>query len=173
MAISRRLARPLLSSSFVVTGTQVLRDPRGAAEELRPWLDRVGPTLRARRIPLPDDAETTARILAAAQVAAAGALALGRAPRTSAAVLTATMLPALLARDPRAGDDPAAKQRQVARTATQASLVGGALLAALDTEGRPGLAWRARRATRDARRQARHIAKETKLEARLAASSLT
>ena len=33
-------------------------------------------------------------------------------------------------------------------------LLGGLLLAAVDTEGKPGLAWRAQRAAKDARRAA-------------------
>lgn len=173
MAISRRLARPLLSSSFLVTGTQALKDPTAAAEGLRPFVDRVVPQLRQRGLPLPQDPAVLARGLAAVQVAAAGALALGKAPRASAVVLTTSMLPSLIAQAPAGPDDSASRQRKVAETARSASLVGGVLLAALDTEGRPGLAWRARRATRDARRQARHLAKEARLEARLAAKSLS
>lgn len=173
MAISRRLVRPLLSSSFLVTGTQVLKDPAPAAEGLRPFVDRVVPTLRARGLPVPQDPTTLAKALAGVQVAAAGALAVGRAPRLSAVVLTTSLLPALAASSPSASDDPATRQRNVSETAKNASLVGAAFLAALDTEGRPGLAWRARRATRDARRQARHLAKEARLEAKLATKSLT
>lgn len=172
MAISRRIARPLLSSAFLASGAQALKDPRTAARDLRPWLDRVVPAARARGLPLPEDTAATARLLAGVQVAAATALALGKAPRTSATVLTATLVPALVTSNPLAASDPATKQRRLVETATNASLVGGLLLAALDTEGRPGLAWRARRATRDARRQARHLAKEATLEARLAAKSL-
>lgn len=172
MAISRRIVRPLLSSSFLTTGTQVLKDPRGAGEELRPWLDRVGPAARSRGIPVPHDPITVARGLAGIQVAAAGALALGKAPRTSALVLAAALAPTVLA-GAGSSDTPGAKQRRLGEATKNASLVGGLLLAALDTEGRPGLAWRARRASRDARRQARHLAKETTLEAKLAAKSLT
>ena len=46
------------------------------------------------------------------------------------------------------------------------------MLAAVDTEGRPGVAWRARHVASGARREARHSAKQAKLEARLAAKSL-
>lgn len=170
MALTRRIARPLLSSSFITSGTQVLREPGAAAEELRPWLDKVGPAARARGIPVPQDPATAARALASVQVAAAGALALGKAPRTSAALLAAALLPTALATT--ASGNPDASRRKVTEATRNASLVGGLLLAALDTEGRPGLAWRARRASRDARRQARHLAKETALEAKLAAKSI-
>lgn len=174
MALSRRIARPLLSSGFITSSVQVLKDPRSAGEALRPWVDRVGPAARSRGIPLPQDPVTLARATAALQLGAATALALGKAPRASAAVLTAAMVPTVLANSPWGADlDAATKERNLTETAKNASLVGGVLLAALDTEGRPGLAWRARRATRDARRQARHLAKETALEAKLATKSLT
>ena len=46
-------------------------------------------------------------------------------------------------------------------------MLGGLLLAAVDTEGKPGLAWRARRAAADVRREARQVAKDARREAKL------
>ncbi len=43
-----------------------------------------------------------------------------------------------------------------------ASMLGGLLLAAVDTEGKPGVAWRARRAASDVRREARQLAKDAR-----------
>ena len=37
-------------------------------------------------------------------------------------------------------------------------MLGGLLIAAVDTEGKPGVAWRTRRAAKDVRREARHLA---------------
>ena len=68
--------------------------------------------------------------------------------------------------------DPAAKANQKIHFFKNLSMLGGLLLAAVDTEGRPGVAWRARRAATDVRRQAKHLGREAKLEARLAAKSL-
>ncbi|QCC77682.1 DoxX family membrane protein [Nocardioides daphniae] len=124
--------------------------------------------------PAPQDPAVLARAAAAVQIGAAGALALGKAPRLSAALLAASLAPTALAANPLdSSADPRHRQRNIAETAKNASLLGGVLLASVDTEGRPGLAWRARRATRDAKRQAAHLAKEARLEARLAAKSLT
>jgi putative oxidoreductase len=47
------------------------------------------------------------------------------------------------------------------------SMMGGLMLAGVDTQGKPGLAWRTRHAARSARREAKH----TKRQARLAAKS--
>lgn len=174
MAISRRIARPLLSSAFIATSVQVLKDPGPAADNLRAWSDRVVPAARAQGIPLPQDPAVLARAAAAVQLAAAGALALGKAPRLSAVLLTAALAPNALASSPLNPTlDSASRERNVVETAKNASLLGGLLLATVDTEGRPGIAWRARRAARDAKRQARHLTKEAKLETRLAGKSLT
>ncbi|MET0838721.1 MAG: hypothetical protein ABWY19_08080, partial [Marmoricola sp.] len=68
--------------------------------------------------------------------------------------------------------DPAAKNNQRLQFAKNMSVLGGLILAAVDTEGRPGVAWRAKHATSGARREVRHVAKQAKLEARLAAKSI-
>jgi hypothetical protein len=47
------------------------------------------------------------------------------------------------------------------------SMLGGVLLAGVDTEGKPGVAWRAQRAARDVKREARQLAKDARHEARL------
>ena len=170
MAITRRLARPLLASVFVVGGAQVLRDPSTAAARARALTDRVVPALRKRGIPLPADPTTVVKATAAVQLLAAGTLATGRAPRTSAAVLAATLVPSTLLSHPFwAADNPEQRRHDLYETSRNAALTGGLILAAVDTEGRPGMAWRARRATRDARRQARHLTRTARLEARLAA----
>jgi len=167
MAISRRVARPLLSSAFLIGSIQTLKDPRSAADEIRPHVDRLVSAAQSAGIPLPQDPTVLARIGAAGQLGAAGALALGKAPRLSAAVLGATLVPTLVT-----GGGAGAGGNDLSHKARSASLVGGLVLASVDTEGRPGLAWRARRAAADARRQAKHLTKEAKLEAKLAAKSL-
>jgi hypothetical protein len=53
------------------------------------------------------------------------------------------------------------------------SMMGGLLLAGVDTEGRPGVAWRARRAARDVRREARSLRRQAAAEARVAKARLT
>ena len=168
MALSRRIARPLLSSAFLMGSIQTLRDPRPAADKIRPHVDRLVATAQGVGIPLPQDPALLARIGAAVQLGAATGLALGKAPRLSAAVLGVTLIPTFA--DAASGAGAGGMDRTEA--ARSASLIGALLLASVDTEGRPGLAWRARRAARDARREARHLTKEAGLEAKLAARSL-
>jgi putative oxidoreductase len=69
--------------------------------------------------------------------------------------------------------DPATKATQRLNFFKGISLVGGLLIAGVDTEGKPGVAWRARHAAKDVRREARHLAHNARAEARLAKAQLT
>jgi hypothetical protein len=53
------------------------------------------------------------------------------------------------------------------------SMLGGLVLASVDTEGKPGVAWRASHAVGTAKREAKHLRREAKQQARLAAKSVT
>ena len=52
-------------------------------------------------------------------------------------------------------------------------MLGGLIIAAGDTEGQPGVAWRTRRAAKDARREAKHLAATARREAALAKAKVT
>ena len=62
---------------------------------------------------------------------------------------------------------PAARKRQTLQFQKNLGLLGGVLLASVDTAGKPGLAWRARNAARIAQREARKNAKAARREAKL------
>jgi putative oxidoreductase len=170
MTATRLVARPLLASMFVVGGVNALRNASGMAEKAKPVTDRVRPALE-KAVPqasvLPQDPESLVRINGAAQVVAGLALATGRLPRLSSTVLAASLIPTTAA-----GhrfweeDDPAAKSAQQIHFFKNLSMLGGLMLAAVDTEGRPGLAWRARHGARAARREAKHLRREARLAAK-------
>ncbi|WP_210440403.1 DoxX family membrane protein [Nocardioides xinjiangensis] len=176
MTITRLLARPMLATIFVAGGINALRNTEAHADKAKKVTDKVVPAARQAvpGAPIPTDPVTLVRINAAAQLLAAGALATGRAPRLSAAVLAASLVPTTLAGHAFwAETDPQAKAAQKLQFYKNTSLLGGLLLAAVDTEGRPGLAWRARRAASDVRREARQVAKDARREATLAKAQLT
>lgn len=110
---------------------------------------------------------TAVRLHGAAMLVAGGMLALGRAPRTSALALAALTAPVALVNAPAgrgtvvaALDEPSARTARRRRFWAAVSATGGALLAAADYEGRPGLGWRwqnvweTRATVRDAVREA-------------------
>jgi uncharacterized membrane protein YphA (DoxX/SURF4 family) len=173
MTVSRMIARPMLASMFVVGGVNAFKNaPRLGAkaadvtERLVPLVQRAVPGL-----PLPEDPATLVRLNAGVQIVAAGALATGRAPRLASATLAATLVPTTVAGHPFwAASDPAEKNTQRLQFFKNLSVLGGLVIAAVDTDGKPGVAWRVKRAARDARRETRHLAKTARREARLAAA---
>ena len=167
MTLVRRVARPMLASVFVVGGIDALRDPAPrvkAAASVTPTLTRMFPQL-------PSDTATLVRISGATQVAGGVALGAGFLPRLSAAALAATLIPQTIAahrfwEEPK-GEESRHNQRQ--HFLKGIGLLGGLLLAAVDTEGQPGLAWRARRATDDLQHSTRRVTSRARREAKLAA----
>ncbi|MFT4288231.1 DoxX family membrane protein [Nocardioides sp.] len=174
MTISRLVARPLLSSIFVVGPAKALKDPEGPAKRADWLLDRVvTPVRRAALrtgIALPEEPTFWVRVNAGVQLAAALALATGRAPRTSAAVLAGTLVPTTLAGHAFWREtDPAARSQQQLQFAKNLSVLGGLVIAAWDTEDRPGVRWRLRHAALDARRAARQEVRVARKEAKVLA----
>lgn len=171
MSLSRRLARPLLATTFAVGAVEALRSARDLAPQAAPVADRVVPLAR-RAVPLPDDPETLVRLTAGVQLAASLALATGRTPRLAAGVLAVTLVPASLTTHPFWSSTGNQRRSDLRAAAVDASLLGGLLIAAGDTDGRPGVAWRARRAGKDARREARHLRRVARQEARIVKANL-
>jgi putative oxidoreductase len=176
MTVIRLLARPMLASMFVVGGIDALTHASGKVPKAEKVTDQV-PTLAERiapGLPVPTDPATLVRINGGVQVVAGLALATGRMPRISALVLAASLAPTTYAGHPFWEEkDKAARSAQRTQFFKNLSMMGGLLLASVDTEGRPGVAWRARRAARDVRREARQLAKQARAEARVARAHLS
>lgn len=174
MTVTRRIARPLLASMFVVGGVNAFRNADALAPAAQKVTDRVVPKVREKGAPVPTDAATLVRINAAVHLVAAAGLVTNRAPRASAAVLAASLVPTTIAAHAFWDEtDAATKGNQQVHFFKNVSMLGGLLLAAVDTDGKPGLAWRARRAAKDAQREARTLAKSAKREAKLAKAQLS
>ncbi|WP_350271217.1 DoxX family membrane protein [Brevibacterium sp. CBA3109] len=146
MSPIRFLARPMLAAGYISNGVDRLRRPEAAAASIGPLLN-----MARKQIDVPIDAPTLARATGAAQVAAGSLLAIGRFPRVSATILVGTYL--LDTVGERIAADKATskedKQARTERTLIRTSLLGGALLASVDTAGKPGLWWRTQHAAED------------------------
>ncbi|OCF88219.1 DoxX family protein [Nocardia brasiliensis] len=148
----RRLARPLLATVFVVEGVDTLRHPesrvKAATELVQRGQRRLSEQYAAK---LPNDPGTVVQVNAAAQVAGGVLLALGKAPRLAALVLAATVVPATVTEQDFWNEpDPAQKAAKRNAFLKDLGLLGGLMIAAADTEGKPSLGWRGRRAARGA-----------------------
>ncbi|WP_442790757.1 DoxX family membrane protein [Nocardia sp. NBC_01329] len=148
----RRLARPLLASAFVANGVETLMHPEARVKEASTLVNKGKETLPSDIAGnLPEDPSTLVRVTAAVQIAGGALLALGKAPRPAALALAATVVPATVTEQNFwAENDP--ERRAAKRTAflKDVSLLGGLMIAASDTAGKPSLGWRGRRAARRA-----------------------
>ncbi|MFF4027877.1 DoxX family protein [Nocardia elegans] len=148
----RRLARPLLASVFVVDGVDTLMHPEPRAQAATTLVShgeqRLPDSVSAK---LPSDPAKVVRINAIVRVGAGTLLALNRAPRLSSLALAVTVIPATVTEQD-FWNESDAQQRAAKRTAflKDVGLLGGLLIAAADTEGKPSLGWRGRRAARKA-----------------------
>jgi uncharacterized membrane protein YphA (DoxX/SURF4 family) len=141
MTIVRRLARPLLATPLIQTGLDAARHPGPQAELARPVLDRVTVPLK-----LPQDPILVVRAAGGVTVVAGLLLAIGKLPRLSALAIVLAA-PAVQNTQPFWQEkDPELRRSQRTTFLKNLGILGGTLLAAVDTEGRPGLAWRGRRA---------------------------
>ena len=175
MTVTRLIARPMLASMFVVGGVHSLRNAKEKADAAAVVTDKVLPLAEkaAPQLPIPSDPATLVRINAAAQVGAGLLLATGRAPRLASGVLAATLVPTTAAGHRFWEEsDPGRRANQKVHFFKNVSMLGGLMIAAVDTEGKPGVAWRARRAAKDARREAGHLAATARREAKLAAAQI-
>ncbi len=145
----RRIARPLLSVAFIGQGVDALRDPKVAADAARPALDGMRQMPDAIATKVPTDAENFARINAAVQIGGGLLLATGKMPRLASAALAFTVIPGSLGGHMFwTESDPQRKADSRRAFTTDLSLLGGLIIAAVDTEGKPSLGWRGRRAAR-------------------------
>lgn len=174
MSPVRRIARPLMAATFVMGGLDQVRNPGSKAAAARPLVERFHEPLH-----LPNDPEALVRANGAAMAGAGTLFATGRLPRLSAIILAASLIPTMYAGNRFwQADDATARTEQRVDFMKNLGLLGGLLIASVDTEGRPGLAWRSRRASRDAhrlagsaKRDARRATKLAKKEMAVAAHS--
>ena len=148
----RRIARPLMSTIFIAGGIDALRNPAPRAKAATPLIEQGKETLpNSVTSSVPEDPETLVRINGAIQVGGGILLATGKAPRIASIALAGSLVPTTLAGHAFWNEtDPEAKAAQKIQFLKNVSLLRGLLIAAVDTEGKPSLAWRGRRAARKA-----------------------
>lgn len=143
----RRIARPLLSTVFITQGLESLRRPNAAADAARPTVEGL------KRLPdpvstkLPGDAEGLAMATAVVQIGGGALLASGKLPRFASAALACTVIPGNLGAHMFWSEtDPERKALKRRAFMSDVSLIGGLIIAAADTAGKPSLGWRGRQA---------------------------
>ncbi|MGQ0776323.1 MAG: DoxX family protein [Pseudonocardiales bacterium] len=144
----RRIARPLLAGIFIYGGINELRDPKVHVQAAEPMLDTMVDFAPIEQAP---SSTVMVQVDAGIKIGAGVLLALGKAPRLASTALAASLIPTTLA-----GhrfweiEDPRDRSDQLIHFLKNLGLLGGLIIAAADTAGRPSLAWRGRHAGRAA-----------------------
>lgn len=164
----RRIARPMLASTFIYGGIDALRHPETKApraEKLdipsKPGMDLLNITTT----------EQAVRVNAAVQVAGGVLLTLNKLPRLAALALAASLVPTTAAGHRFWEEsDPDQKIFHTTHFFKNVSMLGGLLIASVDTEGKESLAHKTKRVTRRSKRKAnKSAAKAAAKQAQLAA----
>jgi uncharacterized membrane protein YphA (DoxX/SURF4 family) len=161
----------MLAGIFVAGGAKAVTDPDPLVKAAEPVTHRVAPMLAKMHEKAPTDPRTLVQLNGAVQVIG-GLLLPTRLHRLAALALIGSIIPTTVG-----GhrfwehDDPVQRQQHQIQFLKNLGLLGGLLLAATDTEGRPGLRWRTRHLAQHADDAVRRTAKQTKEKVRLAALS--
>ncbi len=171
MSLLRFAGRTMLASFFVVQGAKAVINPEPLvadadplAKAFVPLAQKVAPASFASYIP--EETKTLVRVTGAAQVVGGLMLATGIGRRLGATVLGLSLVPHVIASRPSKG--ATSEERQIAQShlLRNVALLGGAILAAQDTQGRPSLAWladdRRQRLAADAERTANQLSGSAK-----------
>jgi uncharacterized membrane protein YphA (DoxX/SURF4 family) len=171
MTLLRAVARTMLASYFVSAGIKAIRDPESLVPAAEPLVDRVVPLVKDYAPEpvagyVPENTTTLVRINGIAQVVGGAALATGKGRRLGAWLLAGSIIPSTIAKHPFwTVQDPDARAQDRNHFLKNVSLLGGVLLAAQDTEGKPSLTWRAQKGgqmlAKDARKASKKLAKST------------
>jgi uncharacterized membrane protein YphA (DoxX/SURF4 family) len=139
----------MLATTFITRGVEALRSPKPAADATRPTLEGLSKLPDPVGTNVPTDAETVAKVTAGVQIGAGLLLAWGKLPRLSSAALAVSVVPGSLGAHAFWNEtDPARKAAERRALLSDVGLIGGLIIASVDTEGRPSLGWRGRRAAR-------------------------
>ena len=143
----RRIARPLLATPFLYGGISTLRKPQDRVPGARPVVEKITEAAdKQLPVELPKDVEQYVKLNAGVQVGAGALLALGRLPRLSSLLLAGSVVPTTLAGHRFWEEqDPKVQFEKIAHFVKNLGMLGGLLLAAVDTEGKPSVGYRARR----------------------------
>lgn len=143
----RRIARPMLAAVFVAGGVDALRNPAPRVKAAAPLVakgEQVLPNDITDKVPT--DPDTLVKVNAGVQIGGGLLLATGKLPRLASLALAGSLVPTTLAGHAFWEEsDAGAKAAQRTQFLKNVSLLGGLLIAAVDTQGKPSVAWRTRK----------------------------
>ena len=168
MSVFRFIGRALFASYFIADGWSMVTKPDERAEEVALTTDLAVPRVQAFLPPdtadrIPEDGRSWARIFGIMQLAGGACYATGILRRPGAWLLAASCTPKVVA---------AWRKDGLSKVFAPLALLGAAVVAAQDTEGKPGLYWRATHSSRRLAKQVSRAGDQLGDEARKSARAL-
>ena len=160
MTLVRLIARPMLSTVFIAAGANAVKNPEPLAGRAQPIVDQLLPyIMRATTsVPIEFDSKRLVQANGALHVLAGALLASGKSPRLASLALAGSLVPTTLGGHRFWEEsDPTVRATQRLHFLKNVSLVGGLLIASVDTAGKPSLAWRAQRGAERAKKRAKEL----------------
>jgi uncharacterized membrane protein YphA (DoxX/SURF4 family) len=158
----------MLAAIFITSGADAVIDPDRLAPRAKQITDRVAPLLSKVHPYVPSDSRALVQTNGAVQLIG-GLLLVTPARRAAAVALAASLIPTTLAGHAFwLHDNPTERAQQRVNFLKNVGLFGGLILAVMDTEGKPGVRWRAGHLAHSARRSMRRAAHQTQSKARIA-----
>jgi uncharacterized membrane protein YphA (DoxX/SURF4 family) len=171
MTLLRAVPRAMLASYFVASGIKAVLDPESLVPAAEPIADRLVPLVKQYSPEqvagvVPENTVTLVRLFGVAQVVGGAALATGKGRRLGALLLAGTLVPSTVAKHPFwTVQDPEQRAQDRSHFLKNVSLLGGVLIASVDTEGKPSLAWRTQKGGqklgKETRKASKKLAKST------------
>lgn len=159
----------LLSGIFVLGGARSAINPDPLVPVAKDVTERVVPLVGKVAPRLPADTRSLIRYNGIAQVVGGVLLATGFAARPAALLLAGSLVPTSVASHPFwSVDDPTQRTNQQIQFLKNLGLLGGLLLAAVDTQGKPSLRWRSSRTLGHGARSMRRMAQTVRRDVRIA-----
>lgn len=164
----RTAARAMLAAIFVSSGAEAVISPERLVPHAKQVTDHLAPLMERMDSRLPTDTRTLIQVNGAVQVVG-GLLMLTPVRRAAAVVLAGSLVPTTLAGHPFwQYDDRTERTAHRVNFLKNVGLLGGLLLAAMDTAGKPGLRWRAGHMADSTGKSVRRMAHNTRAKADIA-----
>ncbi|WP_421082850.1 DoxX family membrane protein [Rothia nasimurium] len=172
MSLVRRIARPLLASSFIFSGVDRLRDS-DSSHHLAKVVD-LAATAAPQLSVLRGQEKLVGQALAGTQVLAGTLFALGKLPRVSSSLLLVTgAVNAYVEYRAAEADTQAQKATRRHSAMVNGSLLGAIAISAVDTDGNPSLAWRANKLGHQVAQKSSRLANDVQAAAQDATQKVT
>lgn len=162
MSLLRFVARSLFASHFIADGLRAATKPNETADEAEAFVDKAAPLVQ-RVVPasysssVPEEAETWVRISGVVKVVGGVMFATGIGRRLGALLLAKACVLDVAIAWPHKDSPQEEKKAAQKNVLKHLALLGGAVLATQDLQGKPSVGWRAEQRSKAAAKHASEL----------------